>query len=177
MSKYITTGDQQWYFCNEVGLTTIQSCPRVGAGLSLPVHCCPSLRQGLFQGCLWVVAIEKEAVPSGQVGWAQQSLWTPFGYQWWTGTSAGPDGSPAGPYNRHIFWLTPASLPNGLGLDLWPRSRIPSSPSPRLHHHLVSLGTGDGVGSLSLSLCIFILTYHDVINCNPDFPRAFPFNS
>lgn len=59
------------------GLTTLHSAPRVGAGLSLP-HWCPSPCQGLFQGCLWVMAIEKEAVSRG--------------CQQWMRTSAGIDG-------------------------------------------------------------------------------------
>lgn len=141
VSRYSAAGDQQEVSDASVlgwGLPPLSPLSELEQGFLS--HAAAPLCQGLFQACLWVMAIEKEAVPTGQVGWAQQILWIPIGCQQRMGTSTDIHGRPAGPNStRHIVWLTPASLRNGLGLDLWSRSHTSSSLSPRLHH-LVYLG-------------------------------------
>ena len=149
------------------GLPLSSSVPEIGTRLSLP-HCCPCICQGLFQECLRGMAIEKEAGPPGRGDESSAKALDTIGCQWWKACLSLQDQTY---FVTHFCFST-----HWQGLDLWSRSHNPFSPSPGLHHLLVFLRTGYRVRSLSLSL-YFHSTYHDIINCNPDFPRAFSFNS
>lgn len=144
----------QWHLCLRVGLATVHTYPRVGAGLFLP-PCYPPGCQGLFQGCSGMVAIEKETVNPQQVGWAQQSLcknhWRPGDR--WEQVEALREGcwSLQSPADSVSLLLLHSTVQPYMSPDLSSRSHIPSSSSLRLHH-LLCLGTGHRGESLSFPL-------------------------